>query len=41
MRVGMGGYIVEKAVGGSSKIKLCGVRLVGGELTNSSKDRKV
>ncbi len=36
----MGGYIVEKAVGGS-KIKLCEVRLVGGELTNSSKDRKV
>jgi hypothetical protein len=36
----MGGYIVEEAVGGS-EVKLCGVRLVGGELTNSSKDRKV
>ena len=40
MWVGMGGYIVEKAVGGS-KIKLCGVRLVGGKLTNSSKDIKI
>ncbi len=40
VKVGMGGYIVEEAVSGS-KIKLCGVRLVGGELTNSSKDRKV
>ncbi len=37
----MGGDIVEEAVSGS-KIKLCGgVRLVGGELTYSSKDRKV
>jgi hypothetical protein len=40
VRVGMGGYIVEEAVSGS-KIKFCGIRLVGGELTNSSKDRKV
>ncbi len=40
MRVGMGGYIVEEAVSGS-EIKLCGVRLIGGELANSSKDRKV
>ncbi len=41
VRVGMGGDIVEEAVSGS-KIKLCGVRLVGGELTDSSsKDRKV
>jgi hypothetical protein len=38
--VGMGGYIVEEAVSGS-KIKLCGLRLVGGELTNSRRDRKV
>ncbi len=40
VRVGMGGYIVEEAVSGS-KIKLGGVRLVGGELTYSSKNRKV
>jgi hypothetical protein len=40
VRVGMGGDIVEEAVSGS-KIKLCGVKLVGGELTDSSKDRKV
>jgi hypothetical protein len=40
VRVGMGGDIVEEAVSGS-EIKLCGVRLVGGELTDSSKDRKV
>jgi hypothetical protein len=39
VRVGMGGDIVEEAVSGSL-IKLCGVRLVGGELTDSSKDRK-
>ena len=40
MRVGLGGDIVEKAVG-SSKVKLGGVGLVGRELANSSKDRKV
>ena len=40
VRVGMGVYIVEEAVSGS-KIKSGGVRLVGGELTDSSKDRKV
>ncbi len=39
-RVGMEGYIVEKAVG-SSKVKLGGVRLVGSELANNSKNRKV
>ncbi len=40
LRVGMGGDIVEEALSGS-KIKLCGVRLVGGELTDSSKDSEV
>ncbi len=40
VRVGMGGYIVEEAVSGS-KIKSGGVRLVGGELTYGSKNRKV
>jgi hypothetical protein len=40
VRVGMGGYIVEKAVGGS-KVKLGGNGLVRRELTDSSKDRKV
>ena len=39
VRVGMGGRdIVEEAVSGS-KIKLCGVRLVGGELADGSEDR--
>ena len=40
MRVGVGGDIVEEAVGGS-KIKLGGAGLVGGELTHSSKDRPI
>ncbi len=40
MRVGMGGYIVEKAVG-CSKVKLGGVGLVGRELANGCKNRKV
>ena len=40
VRVGMGGDIVEKAVGGS-KVKLGGVGLVRGELAHSSKDGKV
>ncbi len=40
MGVGVGEDIVEKAVSGS-KVKLGGVGLVGRELANSSKDRKV
>ena len=36
----MGGDIVEEAVSGS-KINLCGVRLVGGELTDGSEDGEV
>ncbi len=38
VRVGMGGYIVEEAVGGS-KVKLDGVGLVGRELTDGGEDR--
>jgi hypothetical protein len=38
--VGVGGDIVEEAVS-SSKVKLGGVGLVGGELAHSSKDGKV
>jgi len=40
VRVGMGGDIVEEAVGGS-EVKLGGVRLVGGELTDGSEDGEV
>ena len=40
MRVGMGGDIVEEAVGGS-EVKLGGVGLVGGELTDGSEDGEV
>ena len=40
MRVGMGGDIVEEAVGGS-EVKLGGVGLVRGELTDGSEDGKV
>ena len=40
MGVGMGGYIVEQAVGGS-KVKLGGVGLVRGELTDSGEDGEV
>ena len=38
MWVGMGGYIVEKAVG-SSKVKLGGVGLVGRELADGGENR--
>ena len=38
--VGMGGDIVEKAVSGS-KVKLGGVGLVRGELTDSGEDGEV
>ncbi len=38
MRVGMGGYIVEKAVGGS-KVKLDGVGLVRRELADGGHRR--
>ena len=38
--VGMGGDIVEKAVSGS-KVKVGGVGLVGGELTDSGEDGEV
>ncbi len=38
VRVGMGGYIVEKAVGGS-KVKLGGVGLVRRELADGGEDR--
>ena len=38
MWVGMGGYIVEKAVG-SSKVKLGGVGLVRRELADGGEDR--
>ena len=40
MRVGIGGDIVEEAVGGS-EVKLGGVGLVGGELTDGSEDGEV
>ena len=40
VRVGMGGDIVEETVGGS-EVKLGGVGLVGGELTDGSEDGEV
>ena len=40
VRVGMGGDIVEEAVS-SSEVKLGGVGLVRGELTNGDEDRQI
>ncbi len=40
VRVGMGRYIVEQAVGGS-EVKLGGVRLVRGELSDGGEDRQI
>jgi hypothetical protein len=39
VRVGMGGYIVEKAVGGGKKVKLGRVGLVRRELADGGEDR--
>jgi hypothetical protein len=40
VRVGMGGDIVEEAVSGS-EVKLGGVGLVRGELTDGGEDRQI